>query len=112
MELSCTGWLQAEIHNLRDMYLTMRYNDYKHDPLSRCAQCSPPYSACNAIAARNDLNPANGHPSLSYLNVHANESGWLRSWYERKPTWYIRLEGPEMLMGMKVGGLRSWYESD
>ncbi|XP_059047570.1 putative phospholipase B-like 2 [Achroia grisella] len=51
---------QANIHNIRDMYETMRYNDYKHDPLSRCEQCRPPYSACNAIAARNDLNPANG----------------------------------------------------
>ncbi|CAB3248632.1 unnamed protein product [Arctia plantaginis] len=51
---------QANIGNLRDMYFTMRYNDYKHDPLSRCENCDPPYSACNAIAARNDLNPANG----------------------------------------------------
>lgn len=51
---------QAKIKNLRGMYETMRYNDYKHDPLSRCELCSPPYSACNAIAARNDLNPANG----------------------------------------------------
>ncbi|CAH0594464.1 unnamed protein product [Chrysodeixis includens] len=51
---------QAGIKNLRDMYNTMRYNDFKHDPLARCDACSPPYSACNAIAARNDLNPANG----------------------------------------------------
>ncbi|XP_053613573.1 putative phospholipase B-like 2 isoform X2 [Plodia interpunctella] len=51
---------QADIWNLADMYHTMRYNDFKHDPNARCAQCQPPYSACNAIAARNDLNPANG----------------------------------------------------
>ncbi|XP_013190959.1 putative phospholipase B-like 2 [Amyelois transitella] len=51
---------QAEISNLADMYRTLRYNDYKHDPLARCAACRPPYSACNAIAARNDLNPING----------------------------------------------------
>ncbi|KAJ8723614.1 hypothetical protein PYW07_007594 [Mythimna separata] len=51
---------QAKICNLRDMYNTMRYNDFKHDPLSRCETCDPPYSACNAVAARNDLNPANG----------------------------------------------------
>ena len=37
----------------------MRYNNFKHDPLSRC-DCIPPYSGENAIAARNDLNPANG----------------------------------------------------
>lgn len=48
------------------MYFTMRYNDYMHDPLSRCENCNPPYSACNAIAARNDLNPANGK---QYLNI-------------------------------------------
>ncbi|XP_063539020.1 putative phospholipase B-like 2 [Cydia strobilella] len=52
--------LQAGIHNIRDMFRVMRYNDYKHDPLARCPQCNPPYSACNAVAARNDLNPANG----------------------------------------------------
>ncbi|KAJ8714282.1 hypothetical protein PYW08_007902 [Mythimna loreyi] len=40
---------QAKICNLRDMYNTMRDNDFKHDPLSRCEQCDPPYSAkiCN-----------------------------------------------------------------
>ncbi|XP_047994742.1 putative phospholipase B-like 2 [Leguminivora glycinivorella] len=50
----------AGIHNMRDMFRVMRYNDYKHDPLARCPECKPPYSACNAVAARNDLNPANG----------------------------------------------------
>ncbi|CAK1547522.1 unnamed protein product [Leptosia nina] len=51
---------QSAITSLSDMFRTMRYNDYKHDPLSHCATCHPPYSACNAISARNDLNPANG----------------------------------------------------
>lgn len=51
--------LQAGVTDLQSMFLVLRYNDYKRDPLSRCA-CSPPYSAENAIAARNDLNPANG----------------------------------------------------
>ncbi len=39
----------------------IRYNDYTHDPISRqgCTG-NPPYSAENAIAARDDLNPANG----------------------------------------------------
>ncbi|XP_038207015.1 putative phospholipase B-like 2 [Zerene cesonia] len=50
---------QSSIASLHDTMSVMRYNDYKHDPLARCA-CAPPYSACNAIAARNDLNPANG----------------------------------------------------
>ncbi|XP_047512871.1 putative phospholipase B-like 2 [Pieris napi] len=50
---------QGSIDSMGSMFRVMRYNDYRHDPLSRCA-CSPPYSACNAISARNDLNPANG----------------------------------------------------
>lgn len=37
----------------------LRYNDYQHDPLSKC-DCTPPYSAENAISARSDLNPSNG----------------------------------------------------
>ena len=37
----------------------LRYNDYTNDPLSRC-DCKPPYSAENTIAARSDLNPADG----------------------------------------------------
>ena len=36
----------------------MRYNDFTHDHISKC-DCEPPYSAENAIAARNDLNPIN-----------------------------------------------------
>ncbi|XP_003378152.1 conserved hypothetical protein, partial [Trichinella spiralis] len=35
------------------------YNDFKKDPLSAC-NCTPPYSAENAISARNDLNDKNG----------------------------------------------------
>lgn len=37
-----------------------RYNDYLHDPLSRCEACSPKPNGENAISARSDLNPANG----------------------------------------------------
>ncbi|GMT18195.1 hypothetical protein PFISCL1PPCAC_9492, partial [Pristionchus fissidentatus] len=37
----------------------MRYNDYTHDPLSRC-KCNPPYTAEAGISARGDLNPSNG----------------------------------------------------
>ena len=38
---------------------TDRYNNFQHDPLSRC-NCTPPYSGENAVSARSDLNPANG----------------------------------------------------
>ncbi|CAG5004577.1 unnamed protein product [Parnassius apollo] len=87
---------QAEIKNLQDMCRTMRYNDYKHDPLARCEQCSPPYSACNAIAARNDLNPANGtYPfrALGHRSHGATDakvtSSYLRSQYQ-----FIAVSGP------------------
>jgi hypothetical protein len=40
----------------------MRYNDFQHDPISTQGQEGlwPPYSAENAVACRDDLNPANG----------------------------------------------------
>ncbi|XP_042871077.1 putative phospholipase B-like 2 [Penaeus japonicus] len=49
----------VKVKNIRSMIKLMRYNDYQHDPLSRC-NCTPPYSAENAISARNDRNPKNG----------------------------------------------------
>jgi len=49
----------SKVTDLDSMAKLMRYNNYKEDPLSRC-NCTPPYSAENAIAARDDLNPANG----------------------------------------------------
>ena len=51
---------QSAIKDMDSMIRLMRYNDFQNDPLSRCEQCNPPYSAENAISARNDLNPANG----------------------------------------------------
>ena len=47
------------ITNTESMIQLMRYNNFKHDPLSKC-DCDPPFSAENAISARNDLNPKNG----------------------------------------------------
>lgn len=47
----------------KSMAAFMRYNDFKHDPLSRC-RCDPPYTSENAIACRGDLNPANGTYSI------------------------------------------------
>ena len=43
-----------------------RYNNFQHDPLSKC-NCTPPYSAENAIAARDDLNPVKGKYPFSAL---------------------------------------------
>jgi hypothetical protein len=47
------------VKDLTSMTKLMRYNNFQHDPLSQC-NCTPPYSAENAIAARDDLNPING----------------------------------------------------
>ena len=49
----------TSVKNMRTMIKLMRYNDFQHDKLSKC-NCTPPYSAENAISARNDLNPKNG----------------------------------------------------
>ena len=48
-----------KVTDMDSLYKLMRYNDYQHDPLAKCA-CSPPYSAINAISSRSDLNPVNG----------------------------------------------------
>ncbi|CAH8452889.1 unnamed protein product [Dicrocoelium dendriticum] len=53
-------------HTVRDiisMHKLMRYNDFKHDPLSKC-DCKPPYTGENGISARSDLNDPNGRYGL------------------------------------------------
>lgn len=57
---------QDKVLDMDGLYKLMRYNNYKEDPLSAC-DCTPPYSAENAIAARSDLNPANGSYPLPFL---------------------------------------------
>ncbi|XP_068619215.1 putative phospholipase B-like 2 [Battus philenor] len=87
---------QAGIRNLRDVYNTMRYNDYKHDPLARCEQCTPPYSACNAIAARNDLNPANGTYPFRALGhrSHGGTDAKVTSWDLWRDYEFVAVSGP------------------
>lgn len=63
---------QDENYQFIILYL-IRYNDYTHDPLSRC-NCTPPYSAENAISARCDLNPANGSYPFGALG-HRSHGG-------------------------------------
>ena len=41
------------------MLFSLRYNNFQHDPLSKC-NCTPPYSGENSISARSDLNPTDG----------------------------------------------------
>ncbi|XP_064610891.1 putative phospholipase B-like 2 [Liolophura sinensis] len=61
---------QGKVVDVHSMMKLMRYNDFQHDPLSRC-QCEPPYSGDNSISARNDLNPANGTYPLRALGSSA-----------------------------------------
>lgn len=49
----------AKVSDMQSLFKLMRYNDFKNDPFGKC-NCTPPYSAENAISSRNDLNPANG----------------------------------------------------
>ena len=65
-----------KVTDIESMIKLMRYNDFTQDPLSACEQCSPPYSAENAISARNDLNPKNGtypFPALSHRSHGATD---------------------------------------
>ena len=64
---------QSKVVDLATMMKLMRYNDYTHDPLSKC-NCTPPYSAENAISARGDLNPASGKYPFGALG-HRNHGG-------------------------------------
>lgn len=50
---------QGKVSDLQSMWRLMRSNDFKNDPLSVC-NCTPTHNGENAIAARSDLNPANG----------------------------------------------------
>ena len=61
---------QKNVTDVSSLYRLMRYNDFKNDPLSRC-NCSPPYSADNAIAARCDLNDPNGRYPIHSLGFRS-----------------------------------------
>jgi len=52
---------QGNVTDMHSMIRMMRYNDFKNDPLSECATCTPNhYSSELTIAARCDLNDPNG----------------------------------------------------
>nr|XP_012788766.1 unnamed protein product [Sorex araneus] len=51
---------QGTVQDVASMLRLMRYNDYLHDPLSVCSNCTPKPNAENAISARSDLNQPNG----------------------------------------------------
>jgi hypothetical protein len=73
----------------------MRYNDYTNDPLSKC-ECTPPYSAENAISARCDLNPANGTYPFAALGhrAHGGLDAKLTTSTMMKSLEFVAVSGP------------------
>ncbi|KAL3088134.1 hypothetical protein niasHS_009420 [Heterodera schachtii] len=65
---------QYNVVDMDSLTKLMRYNDYTHDPFSRC-KCSPPFTAEAAISTRGDLNPANGTYEISAMG-HANHAAF------------------------------------
>ncbi|XP_039285771.1 putative phospholipase B-like 1 [Nilaparvata lugens] len=64
---------QGNVKDMETFMKLMRSNNYKHDPYAAC-NCTPPYSASGAIAARKDLNPRDGYgpqTSLPYGAIDA-----------------------------------------
>lgn len=61
---------QHKVKDIESLRALMRYNNYQHDEFSRCS-CNPPYTAEAGIAARGDLNPANGTYEISGMG-HRN----------------------------------------
>jgi len=60
---------QGKVRTMEDMEKLMRYDNFKHDPLStqmdtceylKMTNCTPPYTSENSISVRGDLNPADG----------------------------------------------------
>ena len=73
------------VTGLSPMRAILRYNDFKHDPLSRC-DGYPGYTGSYAIGARNDLNLKNGtypRPGLGLRN-HAATDGKITSYKVRR----------------------------
>merc|ERR1712241_953732 len=84
------------ITDLKTMEKMMRYNDFKHDPLSKCSPCNPPYSAENGISARSDLNDPNGtyaFPALEHHN-HGGTDMKLTSFQLSKYLMFIYISSP------------------
>jgi hypothetical protein len=88
-----------KVTTLEDMMFLMRYNDFQHDPMSRCNGW-PGYSGRLAIAARSDLDPANGTYSIPNLERRASgaidakigsasmrTAGAWRTWAQHGPTY-------------------------
>lgn len=86
----------SKVTDMKSMIKLMRYNNFKHDPLSACNNCTPPYSAENSIAARCDLNPADGVYPFSALTQrdHAATDMKVTSYTLHKTLQMVAQAGP------------------
>ncbi|GAB6033388.1 Putative phospholipase B-like 2 [Chamberlinius hualienensis] len=62
---------QVKVVDMDSMIKVMRYNNYENDPYSICPNCTPKHNAMMSIAARGDLNPADGTYSPSSCKSYA-----------------------------------------
>ncbi|KAF8778477.1 putative phospholipase B-like 2 like protein [Argiope bruennichi] len=85
----------GKIKDIPSMIKLMRYNDYTNDPLSKC-NCTPPYSAENAISARSDLNAINGTYPFGALGhkQHGAIDVKLTSYEMFKNLEFVAISGP------------------
>jgi hypothetical protein len=86
---------QGKVRDMDSMVRLMRYNDYTRDPFSRC-NCTPPYSAENAVSARSDLNPVNGTYPFGALGhrSHGATDMKVTSWDWVKERKFLAIGGP------------------
>nr|XP_006813917.1 PREDICTED: putative phospholipase B-like 2-like [Saccoglossus kowalevskii] len=86
---------QSKVTDLNSMIKLMRYNDYKHDKYSKC-NCTPPYSAENAISARSDLNPSSGTYPFAALGqrCHGGTDMKLTNYVMHKDLSFVAISGP------------------
>lgn len=84
-----------KVTDLNSMTKLMRYNNFKVDPLSQC-NCSPPYSAENAIACRDDLNPVNGTYAFGALGhrPHVATDMKLTNYFLASSLSFLAISGP------------------
>ena len=85
----------VKVTDMSSMIKLMRYNNYQHDEYSAC-NCTPPFSAENAIAARSDLNPADGVYPFGALGhrSHAATDAKITSYELFKQRQFVAIGGP------------------
>ncbi|ETE62980.1 putative phospholipase B-like 2, partial [Ophiophagus hannah] len=87
---------QTLIRDMDSMIRLMRFNNFPQDPLSQCQGCNPPQNGENAIAARSDLNPANGtYPfGALYQRRHGGTDMKVTSFEMMKNYSFLAASGP------------------